>query len=83
MKWEKIIKYLIAYEICKPNLKWNYDKNQNRKIIKNLLKWIFLIFLIFLSNFNEKFEIKDSLKIVYISLDCWAEYQSCIMSFSS
>jgi hypothetical protein len=40
VRWKEreMIKYLLAHEICEPNLEWNYDKTQNREIIESLLK---------------------------------------------
>jgi hypothetical protein len=56
-----MIKYLITYKICGPNLEWNSDKSQNREIIESLLKWIFLSFS---PNFGENFEIESSLRML-------------------
>jgi hypothetical protein len=63
-KWSemgnKMIKKIwIAYEICEPNLKWNSDNRQNRKIINSLLKWDFLRYNS--PKFSENFEIKSLL----------------------
>lgn len=56
-----MIKYPIAHKICESNFEWNSNKNQNREIIKSLLKFSFLSFL---PIFDENFEMESWLEML-------------------